>query len=220
MRRFEGEKTDNWQKLYPDENRKEFPGHEEKLSETLRRFFQLKNKYIACPVKSGFMLIDQKRAHERILYEKYIKFLHNKKPASQTDLFPVTVELNPADLYVLKEIEQDLQLLGFRFEHNGGSELVISGLPSESGISDPVAMLETMIEKYKETQGDPSSAAAEKVAAAMSEASAIPYGKVLSQKEMEIFFDTLFACASPNYSPAGKLIISIISLEEIDKRFK
>ena len=75
-------------------------------------------------------------------------------------------------------------------------------------------------EDYKNTQAEPSSGAKEKVAAGMACASAIPYGKVLSQGEMEDLFDTLFACKSPNYSPRGKPVISIITLEEIDKRFK
>ena len=221
INRFEGEKSDNWQKLYSGfERGKDIPGYDEKISENKRRFFQVKNKYIACPVKSGFMLIDQKRAHERILFEKYMESLNNKRPSSQTDMFPVTVNLNPSDMFVFKEIEDELRLLGFRFEHDGGAELVINGLPADGSVSDPVEMLELLLEGYKTTQNDPATAATEKIAAAMAGASAIPYGKTLSQKEMEDFFDTLFGCSSPNYSPTGKLVISIVNLEEIDKRFK
>jgi DNA mismatch repair protein MutL len=81
-------------------------------------------------------------------------------------------------------------------------------------------MLEILLEDYKTTQENPSSGAKDKVASAMAVASAIPYGKVLSQTEMEDLFDRLFACQSPNYSPTGKAVINIIPLEEIDKRFK
>ena len=82
-------------------------------------------------------------------------------------------------------------------------------------------MLEILLEDYKTTQADPSTGAKEKVAAAMAAASAIPYGKVLSQGEMEDLFDTLFACQAPNYSPEGKTCYKhYYSLEEIDKRFK
>ena len=81
-------------------------------------------------------------------------------------------------------------------------------------------MLEILLEDYKKTQADPSKGVKEKIAIAMACASAIPYGKILNQNEMEEFFDTLFACQSPNYSPKGKPVISIITLEEIDKRFK
>jgi DNA mismatch repair protein MutL len=135
-------------------------------------------------------------------------------------MFPVTSELNPADYYILKEIEVELELLGFNIHHSGKNKITIKGRPSGSDSSDPIEMLEILLEDYKNTQADPSTGAKEKIAAAMSGASAIPYGKVLNQSEMEDLFDTLFACQAPNYSPKGKPVISIITLEEIDKRFK
>ena len=98
--------------------------------------------------------------------------------------------------------------------------ITISGRPSASSPSDPVEMLEILIEDYKNSQADPSTGAKEKVAAAMAGASAIPYGKTLIQSEMEDLFDSLFACQAPNYSPKGKSVINILTLEEIDKRFK
>jgi DNA mismatch repair protein MutL len=219
--RFETEKEGAWQKLYPSSDKERtFSGDEDEIKGSQRRFFQIKNKYIACPVRSGFMLIDQKRAHERILYEKYMESLKNKRPVSQTALFPVTIHLDPSDMCVFRDIEKELHLLGFRFGNNGASDIVITGLPSDENISNPAEVIETLIEKYKSTQNDPTTAATGKIAAAMAGASAIPYGKVLSQQEMEDLFDTLFGCSSPNYSPAGRLIVSIINLEEIDKRFK
>jgi len=81
-------------------------------------------------------------------------------------------------------------------------------------------MVEILLEDYKTTQADPSTGDKEKVAAAMASASAIPYGRNLSHDEMENLFDTLFACKAPNYSPKGKPVITILTLEEIDKRFK
>ena len=99
-------------------------------------------------------------------------------------------------------------------------ELQYTGRPSGSESSDPVEMLEILLEDYKNTEADPSTGAKEKIASAMAAASAISYGKALNQKEMEDLFDSLFACTSPNYSPKGKQVISIIALEEIDKKFK
>jgi DNA mismatch repair protein MutL len=221
VERFERENTDNWEKLYSSlEKERENSDNREKISETQRKFFQIKNKYIVCPVKSGLMLIDQKRAHERVLFEKYIETLSHNSAISQTDMFPVTVELNPADVFILKEIEKELDLLGFDIQHSGNNNITINGKPSDSGTSDPVEMLEILIEDYKNTKSDPVAGAKENVASSMAVASAIPYGKVLSQGEMENLFDSLFACQSPNYSPKGKPVISIITLEEIDKRFK
>ncbi len=221
IERFERENTANWEKLYATlEKGNENPEQFEKIKESERKFFQIKNKYIACPVKSGLMLIDQKKAHERVLYERFLEYLSSNRAASQTEMFPVTIELNPADYYVLKEIEAELELLGFSIQYSGKNKIIINGRPTGSNQSDPLEILEILIEEFKSTQADPSTGAKEKIAAAMAGASAIPYGKILTQSEMENLFDTLFACHSPNYSPKGKAVISIITLEEIDKRFK
>ena len=221
VERFEKENVANWEKLYSAlEKENDNPEQFERIRESQRKFFQIKNKYIVCPVKSGLMLIDQKRAHERVLYERFLECLSNNRAISQVDMFPVTAELNPADYIILKEIESELELLGFNIQHSGKNKITINGRPSDSDSSDPLEMLEILLEDYKNTQADPSTGAKEKVAAGMAGASAIQYGKVLSQGEMEDLFDTLFACQSPNYSPKGKPVISIFTLEEIDKRFK
>jgi DNA mismatch repair protein MutL len=221
IERFERENITNWEKLYSslekgDDNTESI----ENLRESQRKLFQIKNKYIVCPVKSGLMLIDQKRAHERILYEKFLDCISNNRAISQVDMFPVTMELNPADYFILKEIEAELELLGFKIKHSGKNKVIIKGRPSGSDYSDPLEMLEILLEDYKNTQEDPTTGAKVKVAAAMASASAIPYGKTLSQHEMEDLFDTLFACHAPNYTSKGKPVISIILLDEIDKRFK
>jgi DNA mismatch repair protein MutL len=128
--------------------------------------------------------------------------------------------MNPVDYHVLKEIENDLKLLGFTLQFTDNNKITIKGRPSNSASSDPVEMLEILIEEYKSTQADPSTTAREKLASAMAGASAIPYGKILVQSEMEDLFDALFACPAPNYSPKGKPVIIIITLEELDKKFK
>jgi DNA mismatch repair protein MutL len=221
IERFERENSSNWEKLYEglereNENQQTF----EKTGESDRKFFQIKNKYIGCPVKSGLMLIDQKRAHERVLYERFLECLSNNRAVSQSDMFPVTTELNPSDYFILKEIEKDLELLGFKITYSDNNKIIVNGRPSGSEGSDPIEMLEILLEDYKNTKLDPAKGAQEKIGASMAVASAIPYGKMLSQSEMENLFDTLFACKAPNYSPNGKPVINIIPLEEIDKKFK
>ncbi len=217
IERFERENNSGWEKLY---TALEHEVPEPARSGTDRKFFQIKNKYIVCPVKSGLMLIDQKRAHERILYEKFIENLNNNRSLSQSELFPVSLELNPADILVLKEIEDDIRLLGFAFRFSGKNTISITGRPSEIGSADPVMMIEILLEEFKKTQSDPSTGIREKVASAMAGASAIPYGKTLMKNEMEDLFDTLFLCKAPNYSPKGKAVINILTLEEIDKRLR
>jgi DNA mismatch repair protein MutL len=166
------------------------------------------------------MVIDQKRAHERVLYEKFLECLSKNDPVSQSELFPVTMELNPADILVLKEIEDGIRLLGFNIVFKAENEILIKGRPSEFISNDPAEMLGLIINEFKSSQSDPSSGGKEKLAAALAGASAIPYGKVLDQSEMENLFDVLFACSAPNYSPKGKPVIMIITLDDLDKKFK
>ena len=110
-------------------------------------------------------------------------------------------------------------VLGFKFDHSGGSRITITGRPAINETPDTLQMLEILLEDFKSTEGSPVENSREKVASAMAAASAIQYGKTLSQDEMEQLFDGLFACQSPNYSPKGKPVITILTLEDIDKKF-
>ena len=217
IERFERENVSSWEKLYSSLERGS-AGPDRVEPE--RKFFQIKSKYIVCPVKSGLMLIDQKRAHERILYERFLENLSDNRAFSQSEMFPVNIELNPADVFVLREIEDYIRLLGFSIKYSGKNTISITGRPSGSTSSDPAEIIEILLEEYKRTQSDPATGVKEKVAAAMAGASAIPYGKILVKNEMEDIFDSLFACKAPNYSPKGKPVINILTLEEIDKRFR
>ncbi|MCU0408469.1 MAG: DNA mismatch repair endonuclease MutL [Bacteroidales bacterium] len=219
--RFERENTEKWERLYNAfERENENPDGLRGFSENERKLFQVKNRYIVAPVKSGLMLIDQKRAHERVLFEKFMTSAGNNEPVSQADIFPVTVKMDPTDYLLLEEIDAYLRMLGFVLRFAGDNTVVISGRPADSINEDPAGMLEILLEDYKRSESDPGRALIEKVAAGMAGASAIPYGKALTRNEMENLFDMLFSCSAPNYSPAGKPVISIITLEEIDKRFR
>ena len=219
--RFERENITNWQKLYPGPDNNNAPVQAPPdIAGSNRKFFQIRGKYIVCPVKSGLMLIDQKRAHERILYERNLDCLSNEITVSQADMFPATLSLNPADYAIITEIGENLERLGIKIRHEGNNTISITGRPAESAFTDPVEMIEIFLEDYKNTDIDPSAGSREKIAAAMAAASAIPYGKTLTPMEMEELFDTLFACSGPNYSPGGKPVITILTTEEIDKRFK
>jgi DNA mismatch repair protein MutL len=221
IERFERENISNWEKLYhvtgDEDNFEVIP---EKAQDSARRLLQIKARYIVCPVKSGLMLIDQKRAHERILFERFMDCLSNNRSISQITMFPETIEINPSDYFVLKEIEGELSLLGFDIQHLGNNVISVNSQPSGVNQLNPREMIEALLEEFKSKQAEPSISAKEKVASAMARTSAIPYGKVLIQNEMEDLFDTLFACKAPNYSPTGKPVIYIITLEELDKKFK
>ncbi len=221
VERFERENNANWERLYSALEKDE-AGSQVRIKDgdPGRKFFQIRNKYIACPVKSGVMIIDQKRAHERILFERFTACMGSTGNSSQSTMFPVTIVMNPADILVLKDIEKEIGILGFNLGFEDNNTIVIKGLPPSAETGDPVGLIEILIEEFKNTQSDPSKSSGEKIAAAVSGAMAIPYGKHLTQSEMEDLFDALFACSSPNYSPKGRQVINIITLEEIDKRLK
>jgi len=184
-----------------------------------RRFFQVKNRYIMCPVISGIMMIDQRRAHERVLYEKYLTSLGDGPKPAQVSLFPVEAELNPGDMVIIEEIGDQLRMLGFEIKAGKNGRVTITGHPAASRNANPLSMLETIIAEYKHSMGDPAIGARERIALSMARASAIQYGTPLTHTEMEELFDMLFACALPNYSPSGKTVMNIITLEELDRRF-
>ena len=184
-----------------------------------RRFFQVKNRYIMCPVISGIMMIDQRRAHERVLYEKYLASLGDGPRPGQVTLFPVETELNPGDIAILEEIGEQLKMLGFEISVGTDGKVIIAGHPADSRNASPLSMLETIIAEYKKSMTNPSVGARERIALSMARASAIQYGTPLTHTEMEELFDMLFACALPNYSPTGKTVMNIITLEELDRRF-
>lgn len=164
------------------------------------------------------MIIDQKRAHERILYEIYLERLNNNRGTTQTELFPVELELNPADLLLLNEIEDYLKLLGFNFAPAARNCIKVTGYPSEISSGNTLEMIEILLGNYKVTKSDPTTGIKEKIASAMAGAAAIPYGKTLSKMEMEELIDALFACNAPNYSSGGNPVLNILTIEEIDKR--
>ncbi|MDR2886389.1 MAG: DNA mismatch repair endonuclease MutL [Bacteroidales bacterium] len=215
--RFEHEDVRGWEKLFTPAE-KDAEREPAAYAGTERKMFQVKGRYIACPVMSGIMLIDQKRAHERVLYEKYMNSSDRGQFVSQTEMFPVTVEMNPSELMVVKEIEPELSVLGFRMEYAENSTVVLTGRPADE-ITDPAEVLKRLAEEYKSSGADAVCNTQERIAATMASVSAIQYGKSRSQQEMENLFDALFTCREPNYSAKGKPVITIMKIEEIDSRF-
>ncbi|MFP4017891.1 MAG: DNA mismatch repair endonuclease MutL [Bacteroidales bacterium] len=182
------------------------------------RFFQFKQKYILTPVKSGLMLIHQKRCHIRILYEYYLKNRKKENSIVQKRLYPERVELNPSEFAVFQSIKEDIQKIGFQLELKDNRFVEIHGVPAETGFADIRALIEEFLGKYeylKNSQTDHH----ETIALSLAKASAISEGKVLAYEEMQELVDKLFACSTPNYTPDGQKIISLISMDEIEKLF-
>jgi len=166
------------------------------------------------------MVIDQKRAHERILYERLMQVLENNEVASQQQLFPETFELNASDATLLTSILPDLRALGFDVRDFGKNSFIVNGTPGVLNTSSPIEIIESLLEEYKNSPVNLQEKARETVAISLAQASAIPYGHTLKPDEINELIDNLFACQTPNFSPKGKKILSIMPLEDFEKLLK
>ncbi|MDZ7605149.1 MAG: DNA mismatch repair endonuclease MutL [Cyclobacteriaceae bacterium] len=181
--------------------------------------FQVQMSFIATPVKSGLMIIDQQAAHERICYERFLDLLHNNTGTSQQLLFPETVELNPADLSLVMELEQEIKGAGFAYEHLGNATIVINGVPSllmdESGKKVFLSVLQDYKTNFMEFKNDK----AEALARSLAVNAALKRNKKLATTEMKSIIDRLFACKNPNNTPGGRLIYFILDGRKIEDTF-
>lgn len=185
-----------------------------------QNIFQFHLSFIVTPVKSGLMLIDQQTAHERIFFERYLKILENNSGSSQQLLFPETLQLNPSDFSLVKELEKEIKGVGFAFEYFGENALVINGVPSLIHVDSGKVVFEGVLEDYKRNFLEYKSSNLENLARSMATNSGIKRGKKLTTEEMKSFVDQLFACKNPNYSPNGRLIYYILGLDKIEDIFK
>jgi DNA mismatch repair protein MutL len=183
---------------------------------TSGKFFQIKQKYILSQVKSGIMLIDQKKAHERILFEQLQHNLSIKQSSTQPSLFPETYTPNPLEADTLREILPELQKIGF---HISESENVfqINGVPAELTEIQPVSLLENLIASLDEANPDLHENLTEMIAARLAQISSVNKEKQLSETEMEHLTESLFTCKMPNYTPDGKPVLRILTMEDIEK---
>ena len=179
--------------------------------------YQYKGQYILTAVQSGLMMVDQRRAHVRILYERYLKQMQEHNAATQGLLFPELLELSPSDAALLTGILDDVRALGFDITSLGGSSFSIVGAPS--GQSNPVAVVQQMVESVKQQDGAHADALHHQLALVLARHNAIEIGEVLTPVQMETLIGDLFQCDNPNLSPSGKTIITILQQEQIDKMF-
>ncbi len=182
--------------------------------------YQLHNKYILTHIKTGFMVIDQQGAHERILYERMLDGFEKNKSASQQELFPKTIELNTPDFELMKELHSEIQTLGFDISEFGKNTFIIHGVPADTSAFDSVKLLEGLLENYKQNLLELKSDKRENLARSMARSTSIKSGKSLTQEEMHTIIDELFACRMPYSTPSGKPTITTFSSDDLDKRFK
>ena len=183
-------------------------------------FLQIKNRYILTPVKSGLMIIDQKRAHERILYEKFMKTIRSGSIAAQQQLYPLNLQLSPPDYLLIKEMAAELADFGFDIRDFGPNSILVSGCPADMADADPGEIIERLLDGYRSSGSVHNESPRERISRILARSSAVNYGKTLSTEEMQEIIDRLFACEIPNYSPDGKTVITILGNDELDRKFR
>lgn len=216
-----------WQKLYEglkDQTsvEPEFTTVQSKMTvneDVDRRPIQIHGKYILSSIRSGTIIIDQKRAHERIVYEKIVRSLALQKAPKQQQLFPITIELSNADGKALEAILPEVRLLGIDIEPFGKNTFIVQGLATYIAENSVKEVIDEILEEYNESGNLTASKKLDRLAQAMARRASIDYGRVLQQQEMTQLIDELFACDLPYTAPNGKPTMITMSLDELEKRF-
>lgn len=180
---------------------------------------QMKGRYILSPIKSGLMIVDQHRAHVRVLFEQYIKQLDATTISSQRVLFPEVLQLTTSQNIILKELEPEMEKIGFNLAQLSGNDWSINAVPA--GMEN-VNIKDTILQVIDELSMGGTSITTkvyESIALRVAKSAAIPYGKTMLQEEMDTLLSKLLCLPNPNYTPDGKTIISVLSNDQLEKMF-
>lgn len=180
---------------------------------------QMKGRYILSPIKSGLMIVDQHRAHVRVLFEQYIKQLDATTISSQRVLFPEVLKLTTSQNIILKELEPEMEKIGFNLAQLSGNDWSINAVPA--GMEN-VNIKDTILQVIDEVSMGGTSITTkvyESIALRVAKSAAIPYGKTMLQEEMDTLLSKLLCLPNPNYTPDGKTIISVLSNDQLEKMF-
>ena len=214
---YQGARHDEGQQTRLFDDNDDMGSPAEIIAEKSPSHYQYKGRLIMTAVKSGLMLIDQHRAHLRILFEEYLEKMRNHKWLSQGMLFPEIIKLSLADGEVMRQILPELSELGFSLTDLGGGSFSVDGIPAGIEGLDATSMLPHLLEIAKENTGRPKDEVDTALALALAKASAIPQGQVLGNDEMESLVNRLFTCSNVNLTPDGSPILCILPQEEIDR---
>ena len=217
--------TENWEKLFELNSEQEEKISENKIVQSSietnddynqKTLVQIQDKYILSPIKSGIMVVHQQRAHQKILFNKYIQF--EEKIDSQQLLFPQTIELSVQDFNLAKEITEELNNYGFIFDFLGKSSLVLLGIPSDLNQENLNESFDEILEEFKNSASS-NLKNSEKMAKALAVSSSIKSGRKLNQLEMSSLIDQLFEIEMPKNGIQKKSTFITISMDEIANKF-
>ncbi|HEV8272980.1 MAG TPA: DNA mismatch repair protein MutL, partial [Chitinophagaceae bacterium] len=180
---------------------------------------QLHNEYILSQTANGFILINQQAAHERVIYDRLQEAAKGKAVATQRSMFPVTIELAPADAVLLEELMNDLQQLGYMIEPFGKNTFVVQGTPADVTQGNEKQVIDSLLEQYKHFSNDLKFSKREKLIRSLAWQQSIKAGRQLSEKEMEALVEDLFKCKQSNSSPGGNPTYLEFKKEQLEKMF-
>ncbi|WP_028872261.1 DNA mismatch repair endonuclease MutL [Psychroserpens burtonensis] len=216
-----GTKTENDFSEVQFESQPETPSlfDDDKQLETKQTTYQLHNKYIISTIKSGMMILDQHRAHQRVLYEGFLKHLTVKEAVSQQLLFPLRLEFSSTEMEILQNLKEDLEHTGFVFSVFKDIIIEITGVPINVPESEVSIILEQLISDVEQEVPDSNFSATDLLAKSMSKSLAIKTGQSISRLEQEHLVNSLFACKEPTVSPTNKVTFITMSVDDFDKKF-
>jgi DNA mismatch repair protein MutL len=228
------ENTANWESLYvglkhdaEEINNVEFESdevtgslfNENEIEQASNKMYQIHKKYIVNPIKSGMVIIDQNRAHQRVLYEHFLTNMTVHQASSQQLLFPLNLFFSKSEMKLILELQLSLVNTGFVFDASSEDHLVITGLPVNVTESEVSSVLEQLLSDLSDGIPDSSFSQNDSIAKSMAKSLAVKTGAYLTEKEQENLVNGLFACKDPNVSPFQKPTFITMRVEDIDKKF-
>lgn len=189
------------------------------IEKVVNKTYQIHKKYIVNPIKSGMVIVDQQRAHQRVLYEQFLTNMTIHQAASQQLLFPLNLYFSKNELELISELKVALSNTGFIFEATSNDHIVISGIPVNVTESEVSIVLEQLLGDLQEGIPENSFSQNDSIAKSMAKSLAVKTGTYLTEKEQENLVNGLFACKDPNVSPFQKPTFITMRVEDLDKRF-
>lgn len=193
---------------------------DDKKGQTAQNIYQLQNKYIISPIKSGLLIIDQYKAHQRILYEELLRNFTLGDAISQQLLFPLNLHFSRQEMEILKQLKDQLEATGFVFETLEGETVVINGIPASVKESNVSNILEQLISDVQNEVPDSHFSQTDLLAKSLAKSLAVKSGMPLGKEEQEHLVNSLFACKDPSVTPNNKSVFITLTAEDLDKKFK
>lgn len=185
-----------------------------------QNIIQVLNRYLIAPVRSGMLVIDQRGAYERILYDQFHAAMTRRDGASQQLLFPKTVTVMPTDYQLALDLRDELTSLGFQFDELGQHTFIIRGVPSLTLGESEEELFANLLAQLREDTGRLKLDRPEALARSLAKRSAGKHLIPLSPSERKTLIDQVFASTRSGYTPGGEPIMTVLTLDKIGGLFK